>query len=158
MLNCRPTANCCDGRETPVLVAGNAIDDAERSSLESAGCEVLTVNSIADLLTEFGRRRFTNVLVRRRRRGSWFMCDAGFIDEVHAFIAPLLRLGAQGPCEGWAPSRSRRLQSLKTVGSSGSATTSTSTVESTRGTEPAQKRKTRGSLVSSRNSVSLFNG
>jgi diaminohydroxyphosphoribosylaminopyrimidine deaminase / 5-amino-6-(5-phosphoribosylamino)uracil reductase len=89
-------------RETPVLVAGNAIDDAERSSLESAGCEVLAVNSIADLLTEFGRRRFTNVLVEGGAAVFGSCRDAGLIDEVHAFIAPLLLGGsaALGPMRG----------------------------------------------------------
>jgi diaminohydroxyphosphoribosylaminopyrimidine deaminase / 5-amino-6-(5-phosphoribosylamino)uracil reductase len=82
-------------RETPVLVAGGDIAVIERANLESAGCEVLAVDSIAGLLAEFGRRRFTNVMVEGGSAVLGSCRDAGLVDEVHVFIAPLM-LGGSG--------------------------------------------------------------
>ncbi len=74
--------------EVPVLIAGARI--ATPSHFQALGCEVLAVNSVADLLAEFGRRRFTNVLVEGGGGVLGSFRDAGLIDEVHAFIAAKL--------------------------------------------------------------------
>lgn len=89
-------------REIPVLVSGAAIAGVERASLESAGCELLTINSLGELLAELGKRRFTNILVEGGSGVLGTFRDAGLIDEVHVFIAPNLvgGLGAVTPMAG----------------------------------------------------------
>jgi len=79
----------------PVLIAGDRIDRKQVELLESKCCEVLTTRGVGELLAEFGKRRFTNVLVEGGAEvlGSFF--DAKLIDEVHVFIAPRLIGGAQ---------------------------------------------------------------
>ncbi len=47
------------------------------------------------LLAELGRRRMTNVLVEGGAGVLGAFLDAGVIDEVHIFIAPLLAGGAE---------------------------------------------------------------
>ena len=81
-------------RETPVLIAGPEIEDAQRLKLESFGCDVLPVTGVAELLAEFGRRRVTNVLVEGGASVLGAFRDANLIDEVHVFIASTLIGGA----------------------------------------------------------------
>ena len=76
-------------REVPVLLAGPRIEKS-RAVLEGLGCTVLATADIAELLAEFGRRRFTNVLVEGGAAVLGSFRDAGLIDEVHVFIAPKL--------------------------------------------------------------------
>jgi diaminohydroxyphosphoribosylaminopyrimidine deaminase / 5-amino-6-(5-phosphoribosylamino)uracil reductase len=89
--------------KTPVLVAVGADAPAERcDQLRTAGCEVLSlpaqdhVERLRELLLEFGRRRWTNVLVEGGGGLLGALFDGQMIDEVHAFIAPKL-LGGSGP-------------------------------------------------------------
>src|SRR5262245_2040423 len=88
-------------RDIPALIAGPEIGATQRQSLESAGCEVLSV-SLPDLLVEFGRRRFTNILVEGGGAVLGAFRDANLIDEVHIFIAPTLVGGsaAHSPMAG----------------------------------------------------------
>jgi diaminohydroxyphosphoribosylaminopyrimidine deaminase/5-amino-6-(5-phosphoribosylamino)uracil reductase len=84
--------------DTPVLVV-MADDSAKASDLRALGCEALTLPShnglpnVTSLLDELGRRRMTNVLVEGGGQvlGSFF--DAKAVDEVHAFIAPMIAGG-----------------------------------------------------------------
>ena len=88
--------------EAPVLLfhAPDA-DPAWRDALQQAGCECVAVQrtpaglSIPEVLADLGKRRFTNVLVEGGSSvlGSFF--DAGALDEVYAFIAPIV-IGGQG--------------------------------------------------------------
>jgi diaminohydroxyphosphoribosylaminopyrimidine deaminase/5-amino-6-(5-phosphoribosylamino)uracil reductase len=90
--------------EAPVLLAYPATaPPAGLASLEEAGCELLPVpGSSGDasrvdvdaLLAELGRRRMTNVLVEGGGGvlGSFF--DAGAVDRLTAFVAPLIIGGA----------------------------------------------------------------
>jgi diaminohydroxyphosphoribosylaminopyrimidine deaminase / 5-amino-6-(5-phosphoribosylamino)uracil reductase len=85
----------------PVLVAvGEASTGENRARLREAGCEVFvcpgpTHDARLDaLLAEFGRRRWTNVLVEGGGRVFGSLFDLGAIDEVHVFIAPKLVGGA----------------------------------------------------------------
>ena len=91
-------------RETPVLIAvGPQADAAKLAALENAGCEVWRDAALdpfvrlANLWREFGRRRFTNVLVEGGAGLLGSLHDAQLIDEVHAFIAPKLVGGASAP-------------------------------------------------------------
>ncbi len=54
------------------------------------GVELIAVNDVAELLAEFGRRRFTNVLVEGGAAVLGSFRDASLIDEVHVYIAPKL--------------------------------------------------------------------
>lgn len=84
--NCRVLRTA---REVPVLVAGAAIPAAQKQLLESKGCAVLAAD-LSTLLTELGRRRFTNVVVEGGAGVLGAFRDAALIDEVHAFVAPTL--------------------------------------------------------------------
>jgi diaminohydroxyphosphoribosylaminopyrimidine deaminase / 5-amino-6-(5-phosphoribosylamino)uracil reductase len=89
-------------RETPVLVAVDPDAPADRIvALEAAGCEVWRSRApdqaarFAELLTELGRRRCTNVLVEGGPTVLASGFAAGLIDEVWTFVAPKV-LAAQG--------------------------------------------------------------
>jgi diaminohydroxyphosphoribosylaminopyrimidine deaminase/5-amino-6-(5-phosphoribosylamino)uracil reductase len=77
-------------KQTPVLIAGGQITSARQAHLRDAGCEVLTIATIAELLAELGKRRFTNVLVEGGAAVLGSFRDAGLIDMVHVFVAPKL--------------------------------------------------------------------
>jgi diaminohydroxyphosphoribosylaminopyrimidine deaminase/5-amino-6-(5-phosphoribosylamino)uracil reductase len=91
------------GRETPTLVAvtPQALAD-RRAALQKLGCEVLVLPedqghcSLPSLLDELGSRRFTNVLVEGGSELMGSLRDAGFLNEVHVFVAPLLGGGLEG--------------------------------------------------------------
>ncbi len=87
-------------REVPVLVVtANNLPSGRRAVLEGLGCEVLALgearSEVPALLDELGRRRFTNVLVEGGSGVLGAFADAGAIDAVHAFIAPLLAGGEE---------------------------------------------------------------
>lgn len=87
---------------TIIAVAGNVAAESRRQ-LEAAGCEVLAGGGetpgsrLEALLEEFGRRRWTNVLVEGGGRLLGSLFDAGQLDEVHVFLAPKLIGGATAP-------------------------------------------------------------
>jgi len=84
--------------EAPVMVV-TAEDNAQTAALHSAGCELLSVGgagarpAVAQLLETLAKRRMTNVLVEGGAEvlGSFF--DAGAVDEVWAFVAPIIAGG-----------------------------------------------------------------
>jgi diaminohydroxyphosphoribosylaminopyrimidine deaminase/5-amino-6-(5-phosphoribosylamino)uracil reductase len=88
-------------QDTPVLIAttGRATQH-QASALRHLGCEVLSVESdggkpsVPALLSELGRRRYTNVLIEGGMDVLGSFLEAGAIDEVHVFIAPRLLGGA----------------------------------------------------------------
>ncbi|WP_246196621.1 bifunctional diaminohydroxyphosphoribosylaminopyrimidine deaminase/5-amino-6-(5-phosphoribosylamino)uracil reductase RibD [Aquisphaera giovannonii] len=87
-------------RSVPVLVAvtGRAAADRCRA-LTDAGCEVLSLPSessripVVPLLSKLGERGMTNILVEGGGRILGAFLDAGQIDEVDAFLAPMLEGG-----------------------------------------------------------------
>jgi diaminohydroxyphosphoribosylaminopyrimidine deaminase/5-amino-6-(5-phosphoribosylamino)uracil reductase len=89
-------------RDAPTLVATSAAAPAPAlAALRDHGCEVLVVPTdasgrpaILPLLAEFGRRRWTNVLVEGGAAVLGSFADAKAIDEVHVFLAPTLIGGA----------------------------------------------------------------
>jgi diaminohydroxyphosphoribosylaminopyrimidine deaminase/5-amino-6-(5-phosphoribosylamino)uracil reductase len=91
-------------RTVPVWVAVNDRASAERrAALEACGCEVLALPGsgpdpdpvpILPLLDELGRRGVTNLLVEGGGRVLGSFLDAGQVDRVEVFIAPLLAGGA----------------------------------------------------------------
>jgi diaminohydroxyphosphoribosylaminopyrimidine deaminase/5-amino-6-(5-phosphoribosylamino)uracil reductase len=96
-------------RDIPLMVAaGQHASAAECRRLEAAGCEVFLCRGdshavrLDALIAELGRRRLTNVLVEGGGRLVGTLLDAGQIDEVHAFVAPILLGGeaARSPIDG----------------------------------------------------------
>jgi diaminohydroxyphosphoribosylaminopyrimidine deaminase/5-amino-6-(5-phosphoribosylamino)uracil reductase len=90
-------------REVPVLVvAGDTAPKERLQELRTLGVEVLSLpaadraGEVLSLLDELGRRRLTNVLVEGGSAVLGSFLDAGAIDEVHVFVAPLLAGGAEG--------------------------------------------------------------
>ncbi len=86
-------------REIPVLVAvtERATTD-RREGLLGMGCEVLEVGgsrsvSLSELLEELGRREMTNVLVEGGGRVLGSFLDAGQVDFIEVFVAPILEGG-----------------------------------------------------------------
>lgn len=92
----------CTAREAPTLVATGAMAPAPAiAALRDQGCEVVVVPTDASgrpallpLLAEFGRRRWTNLLVEGGAAVLGSFADAKAIDEVHVFLAPKLIGGA----------------------------------------------------------------
>lgn len=87
-------------RETPVWVAVTERAPAERcDALEALGCEVLHFPGpgpvpILLLLEELGRRGATNLLVEGGGRALGAFLDAGQVDAVDVFLAPLVEGGS----------------------------------------------------------------
>jgi diaminohydroxyphosphoribosylaminopyrimidine deaminase/5-amino-6-(5-phosphoribosylamino)uracil reductase len=87
--------------DTPLLiVTGPGAPGA--AALATAGAQLLVIPSAAErrrldvcaLLQELGRQRLTNILVEGGSELLGSFRDAGMIDEVHVFAAPLLAGGA----------------------------------------------------------------
>lgn len=95
-------------RDVPTLVvATDRADNATVASLRDAGCEVLRLAGegpvpIDPLLDDLGHRGMTNVLVEGGGRVLGAFFDAGAIDAVEVFIAPILAGGTPGhvPADG----------------------------------------------------------
>jgi diaminohydroxyphosphoribosylaminopyrimidine deaminase/5-amino-6-(5-phosphoribosylamino)uracil reductase len=87
-------------RETPTLVVMAAPAGRRASALRGHGCDVIELRaehgrpSVDALLDELGRRRMTNILVEGGADVLGSFLDAGAVDEVHVFLAPLLVGGA----------------------------------------------------------------
>jgi diaminohydroxyphosphoribosylaminopyrimidine deaminase/5-amino-6-(5-phosphoribosylamino)uracil reductase len=94
--------------DVPVLVAVTGQAPAERlRAIENAGCEILAFPEsprvpIIPLLAELGRRGMTNLLVEGGGNVLGSFLDAGQVDEVDAFIAPIVEGGdhAYTPARG----------------------------------------------------------
>lgn len=103
--------------ETPVLIfASPSTDDSIVLSLEQRGVEVLTEQSggrdLAAVLAELHRREIQSVLVEGGAAVAGAFLDAGLVNKVTVFIAPLIiggsdapsaiaGLGAEELCDAW---------------------------------------------------------
>ncbi len=94
-------------REVPVLVAvTDRAPSDRRRALEDLGCEILPFPGdgsvpIVPLLEDLSRRGVTNVLVEGGGMTLGAFLDAGQVDEVEVFIAPLI----QGGSHAFSPAR-----------------------------------------------------
>ncbi len=85
--------------EVPVLVAvTDRASSDRRDRLASAGCEVVAFPGdgpvpVGMLLQELGRRGMTNILVEGGGRVLGSFLDAGEVDAVEVFVAPILEGG-----------------------------------------------------------------
>jgi diaminohydroxyphosphoribosylaminopyrimidine deaminase/5-amino-6-(5-phosphoribosylamino)uracil reductase len=91
-------------KEVPVLVVTTLTGVRNVKGWRTAGAEVLELPelTVAALLAEFGRRGMTNVLVEGGAGVHGAFLDAGEVDEVHAFIAPILLGGPATPTSAGA--------------------------------------------------------
>lgn len=94
-------------REAPVWLAVTDRASSERRELLSrSGCEILAFPGtgsvpVIPLLAELGRRGVTNLLVEGGGTVVGAFLDAGAVDEVDVFVAPLL----DGGSHGFSPAR-----------------------------------------------------
>jgi diaminohydroxyphosphoribosylaminopyrimidine deaminase / 5-amino-6-(5-phosphoribosylamino)uracil reductase len=90
---------CSTARGLPTLVATTERAPSDRvAALEAKGCEVLKLPGEGSvppdaLLAELGRRGMTNVLVEGGGRVLGAFLDAGEVDAVDVFIAPIIEGG-----------------------------------------------------------------
>ena len=86
-------------REVPVIVFTRAGNESKLTGWADAGAEVIALPdcTVPAILADLGRRRFTNVLVEGGAGVLGAFRDADAIDEVHAYIAPMLAGGATAP-------------------------------------------------------------
>ncbi len=90
-------------REVPVRVACTDRAPSDRvAALVALGCDVIRFPGsgpvpVGPLLAELGRRGATNVLVEGGGTVLGSFLDAGAVDAVDAFIAPILEGGSAGP-------------------------------------------------------------
>lgn len=89
-------------RTVPVVVVTSAgIEDSRLEPIRALGCEIVQIPAeqgrprLSSLLDELGRRRMTSILVEGGSDVLGSFLDAGFIDEVHVFLAPILIGGIQ---------------------------------------------------------------
>lgn len=90
--------------EIPVLIGcGRDAPEARVANLRKLSCEVVPLDGddrrsrLGSLLDELGRREMTNVLVEGGAGVLGALFDAGWLDEVFAFIAPKLIGGEAAP-------------------------------------------------------------
>lgn len=78
--------------QAPVIVATTAPDARELAPWRNAGAEILGIDGpmIPGLLAVLGRRRMTNILVEGGAGLLGSFRDADAIDEIHAYLAPVL--------------------------------------------------------------------
>jgi len=103
-------------RETPLLVATTDRAPADRVEAQrSLGAEVVSLPettpgavSVPALLDELGRRGMTNVLVEGGGRVLGAFFDAGEVDEVDVFVAPIV----EGGSHDYTPARGLGVASM----------------------------------------------
>ncbi|WP_074311234.1 bifunctional diaminohydroxyphosphoribosylaminopyrimidine deaminase/5-amino-6-(5-phosphoribosylamino)uracil reductase RibD [Singulisphaera sp. GP187] len=106
-------------REVPVLVALTERATPERrEALAALGCEVILFPGegpvpILPLLDELGRRGMTNLLVEGGGRILGAFLDAGQVDAVDVFIAPLIEGGQSRFTPAQGEGRSRMADALR---------------------------------------------
>ena len=86
--------------EAPVVVfAGQSVEDSDVKELEARGVEVVRGNarSFEATLDELGRRSIQSVLVEGGASVAGELLDAGLINKVSFFIAPLIIGGREAP-------------------------------------------------------------
>lgn len=100
-------STCRTPRASAVARRGTLVATTERSEpearrrLEETGCEVFILPDVLPvqaLLNELGRRGVLSLLVEGGARALGTFFDAGYVQEVHAYVAPLVIGGEDAPC------------------------------------------------------------
>ncbi|NQT19412.1 MAG: bifunctional diaminohydroxyphosphoribosylaminopyrimidine deaminase/5-amino-6-(5-phosphoribosylamino)uracil reductase RibD [Planctomycetes bacterium] len=111
-------------REVETIIATTEAAPAERTDpLAEAGCEIIRLPakdgliSVADLLAETARRRFTNILVEGGGGLLASMFEEDVVDEVRVFVAPVIigGAGARAPVAGCGVEKLCNALRLRTV-------------------------------------------
>ena len=87
-------------KEAPVIVfAGSSAEGSQAKQLESCGVEVVREDAgdLTAMLDELGRRSIQSVLVEGGANVAGKLIDAGLIDKVSFFIAPMIIGGREAP-------------------------------------------------------------
>ena len=87
-------------RQAPVLVATSPAGVARLAGWAADGAEVLPLAGVEAVLRELGRRGATTVLVEGGAGVHGAFRDAGAVDEVWAFVAPVIAGNGPGPVGG----------------------------------------------------------
>jgi diaminohydroxyphosphoribosylaminopyrimidine deaminase / 5-amino-6-(5-phosphoribosylamino)uracil reductase len=88
--------------EAPVLIfAGDSFDPAKAEALQSRGIEIVSdqfkVRSFQAIFEELAQRSFQSVLVEGGARVAGNLIDAGLVNKVTFFVAPLIIGGRDAP-------------------------------------------------------------
>lgn len=88
--------------EAPVVIfSGDAVNSSKRELLESSGVEILRSKTIGRdalaVLTELGKRTIQSVLVEGGASVAGKLLDAGLVNKVSLFIAPIIIGGREAP-------------------------------------------------------------
>jgi len=98
---CRtPTGSAVARRGTLIATTERAEPEARRR-LQEKGCEVLVLpkeRPVQALLDELGRRGVLSLLVEGGARVLGTFFDAALVQEVHAYVAPMVIGGTGAPC------------------------------------------------------------
>lgn len=84
--------------EAPVLIfTGSEAERPALAALETHGVEVISQAELADVLAELGQRSIQSVLVEGGATLAGLLFEAGLIDKVTFFIAPVIIGGRDAP-------------------------------------------------------------
>ena len=110
-----------DGAAPTLIVVSKHADQRRVNLLRACGVETLTLGTervdIAALLDYLGAREITSLFVEGGATVNWSLLAGGYVDKVHAFIAPMLMGGAlaKTPVGGTgfdSPQRALRLRDV----------------------------------------------
>ena len=90
-----------DGAAPTVIAVSERADHRRVNLLHACGAEVVTLGAerpdIGQLLDWLGAREISSLFVEGGAQVNWSFLAGGYVDKVHAFIAPMLMGGAAAP-------------------------------------------------------------
>jgi len=90
-----------DGAAPTVIAVSERADPQRLKLLHACGPEIVTIGAervdIAALLDWLGEREITSLFVEGGTEINWSLLAGGYVDKVHAFIAPMLMGGTAAP-------------------------------------------------------------
>ena len=90
-----------DGAAPTVIAVSERADPQRLKLLHACGAEIVTIGAervdIAALLDWLGEREITSLFVEGGTEINWSLLAGGYVDKVHAFIAPMLMGGTAAP-------------------------------------------------------------
>ena len=90
-----------DGAAPTVIAVSERADPQRLKLLHACSAEIVTIGAervdIAALLDWLGEREITSLFVEGGTEINWSLLAGGYVDKVHAFIAPMLMGGTAAP-------------------------------------------------------------
>lgn len=89
--------------DVPTLICASSYDEDHAAALEALGCEIIRVNTsdgrldLSNVLDQLAARGIDSVYVEGGPTVHASFVEAGLVDEVHAYVAPLMFGGTQAP-------------------------------------------------------------